>query len=482
MTNISRRGFVGAAALGAVTMAAGVGVASAEEAAGYQYMVEPQMDWPWSGPGSETGDWTGTPEEYKAIGGCTMPLDELNRRRKLYIDAQTDWTCEDGTVIPAVYTKVRALINTYGYGVGNAKHDHCFDWPMHEMTEDEAQAFLDMPWGMQFTTLEFSEHSGYSLEDCEAYCDALFSHGWLCRAVTDRGVQYSQVACVLGLDEYHLPDIFRGDSSVADFINIAGADSIPIAFHDAGSLFFNPTPVSPSVVKDGAILPLDDIVELFKSKNKFSVSPCCCRGLGTLGAGETLPNYPDGDFDLRDFVSPVCGHDVETCLCCGEEAQFWIDHKVGREITLEEALERLQKSVEDGFVIQRMNTKEAETVCSCHGDCCGILKYWKSVGSSGRTYNNISHYTLEVTTENCLQCGLCADRCPMAVITMDEETGYPVITGDPCVVCGQCAYICPTQSRLLVPKPEGTYVPLFDDIVADNNMLAAERFEAGLIW
>lgn len=53
--------------------------------------------------------------------------DELNRRRALYVDAQTDRVCEDGTVIPAVYVKVRALINSYGHGCGNECSDRGFD-------------------------------------------------------------------------------------------------------------------------------------------------------------------------------------------------------------------------------------------------------------------------------------------------------------------------------------------------------------------
>ena len=35
------------------------------------------------------------------LGTSTMSLEELNRRRKAYLDAQTNFTDEDGTVIPA---------------------------------------------------------------------------------------------------------------------------------------------------------------------------------------------------------------------------------------------------------------------------------------------------------------------------------------------------------------------------------------------
>ena len=43
-----------------------------------------------------------------------LTLEELNALRKQYVDSKEEYVCEDGTVIPAVYVKLRALLNTYG--------------------------------------------------------------------------------------------------------------------------------------------------------------------------------------------------------------------------------------------------------------------------------------------------------------------------------------------------------------------------------
>lgn len=490
MIDLSRRSFMKAAAAMGTFAAMGPVSALAEEAdvqpgrGTYEDWEPLGLDMPWGGPGSEAGDWQGTPDDIKALGGSTMPLDELNRRRRLYIDAQTDYTCSDGTVIPAVYVKARALIHTYGFGIGNTLNDVCFNWIINELTEDEAKALVEMPMGKRFSAYEFSAESGRPLEECEELCEHIAEVGWLYRSHTDKGVMYSHNAEVLGLDEYHIPQVIRGNTDIMDFINFESADAIPIGFGLAGAPFFSSVPVTPDVVKDGAIMPFDDIKAVFATKDKFSISPCCCRILGSLGQVE-YPGYPDGEYDMEGVLDPRNGQRIETCLCCGEEAQFWIDHKVGREITKEQALDYLQRSIDEGFIIQRMADKEAETVCSCHGLSCGVVGHWRSLGDdeavgNSRCFQNISHYELEVDFDKCLKCGTCVERCPVQSITLDED-GYPQVSPF-CFRCGQCAYVCPAEARALVPREENTFLPLFEDIVENNNLLAAERFESGLIW
>ena len=94
---------MGAAAMAAGMGAMGVGLGASQAFAGLDESgIDPRgAGLPWSGPGSHLGDWNGTPEAIKAVGGCTMPLEELNYRRKLYLDSMTeDYVCSDGTVDP----------------------------------------------------------------------------------------------------------------------------------------------------------------------------------------------------------------------------------------------------------------------------------------------------------------------------------------------------------------------------------------------
>jgi NAD-dependent dihydropyrimidine dehydrogenase PreA subunit len=146
---------------------------------------------------------------------------------------------------------------------------------------------------------------------------------------------------------------------------------------------------------------------------------------------------------------------METCISCGEMAQFYIENNIGREINKEEVIATLKKSVELGMVIQTCCSKASEIICSCHSTACGILQAAKVC--PGEAMKNISHYEIKADLDNCTECGKCAARCPMSSITMTD--GKPV-TDASCIGCGQCASICPQNCRILVKKAEGACDPL----------------------
>ena len=51
--------------------------------------------------------------------------------------------------------------------------------------------------------------------------------------------------------------------------------------------------------------------------------------------------------------------------------------------------------------------------------------------------------------ENCVQCGTCAQQCPVGAIPMDDPSET---LGDVCINCMRCVQVCPQQSRAL-PAP-----------------------------
>ena len=73
--------------------------------------------------------------------GEQMSLEELNEKRQALIDSKTeDYTMADGTVVPNVYVKLRALFDGYGNGLGSVLHDAAFGEVMHLFTPEDAQA------------------------------------------------------------------------------------------------------------------------------------------------------------------------------------------------------------------------------------------------------------------------------------------------------------------------------------------------------
>lgn len=43
----------------------------------------------------------------------------------------------------------------------------------------------------------------------------------------------------------------------------------------------------------------------------------------------------------------------------------------------------------------------------------------------------------------CLGCGDCVKACPFGALSMDEQTGLPVVDEDKCTACGNCVKTCP---------------------------------------
>lgn len=495
--DMTRRGFLGTAmgmgtlAIGSTLMPSGaradeVVPSSLGGSAGAQG-EEPQGEYvPGGGSFAEGAlpGWDGTPAEIEAVGGSTMPLAELNRRRQAYIDAAEDFVKEDGTIIPAWAVKIRRVVHTYGMGYANEPYDTSFDYIMQKFTEDDAKAYADeMPKGQMFKAIDLAANSGRTIEESESICEKFADLGFLRRTVHDDGVMYNHVPWLQGVSEYELHEM------LADYDNWVIADSMAGAFHHlaynyGGSPYFYVMPCDKSIVAEGDMIIYDDYESVVMGHNKFSLAPCWCRTLAMRMGDYEIPPLQSEEWD--GLMSPVCGHRMETCLSFGDEAEYWIHMGFAREITREEALEFLHRSRDDGFILQHIFAKDMGTVCSCHGDCCGIVGEWRALGGAAeienaRAFKQISHYNLEFDADKCLKCGTCMQRCPLEAISMDEETGLPVVN-DLCFRCGQCAYVCPAEARKLVARPAEENLEVPYTLVDDANVKAAFRFEHGMIW
>ena len=431
---------------------------------------------------STTG-WTGTPEDVLALGVSTMPLEDLNQYRQAYMDAQGDYTMEDGTVVPAVYNKMRALINSYGMGCGNTPQDASFTELLARFTEDEAQAYIDMPLGVNFTAYEMAEKEGRDLDYCEELCERMAQEGFLCAIDENRGRVYHHIAYFQGVLEYQfsnrMPDVVMDMPAKGSDMELDTAST--------GTPTFYFVPVDASVTSDGTILPFDDLKEKVRHANVACISPCQCRYLSLMAAYgyDSVPSLEDfATGEYEDYFSESNNLRIETCIQIGDEAAYWIEQGWGRQITGEQAAEYLQRSVDDGFMLETTFGKDSDTICSCYQGACAIINFWNAIGdaeaiASCDAFKQVSHYTLEVDSSLCTACGLCVDRCPMQTIAINDE-GWAE-AGANCFRCGQCAYVCPQGARKLVQRDESELAPLPQNMLEDSNVKAAYRFEKQLI-
>jgi len=95
-------------------------------------------------------------------------------------------------------------------------------------------------------------------------------------------------------------------------------------------------------------------------------------------------------------------------------------------------------------------------MCSCCGDCCGVLRSLKLQPKPAEAVQ--SNYFAVVDEELCAGCETCVERCQMEAVAVAEDVA--VIDLDRCIGCGLCVTTCPTEAMRLERKPEeALYVP-----------------------
>ena len=463
-TNMSRRVFAGTVAMGAAGLAA---LAAQPDAA----LAEPQ----------EAAPCMGTAEKSELeLYRLDTSLDELNRARRASIDACTDYTCEDGTVIPAIWVKVRAAADGIGNGCGalNYTSDRSFEgWKwLCNFDEDVADVYVNSPIGYCFTALDAAVATGRTEEECKDLLGQLAFNGALLHTTIGGLDCYQHQRIAHGINESCM-NLYMEEGFLEDW-NEARKKRDQLPFPN-----YYTVPVKADVVADERILPYDDVEALLQRHEHFCVSPCQCRYLlnpetapeGAQPRSE-LPHVLDREA-IKDFICSD-GHHLEKCVTFGEEALFYIEQGIGRELTRDEAREILRRQVEDeDCVLQSCFTKYTEVICCCDGGC-GVLNGYKKKGIEHPAYANFSHYNLMYDKDACLKCGACVERCPLQAIEMDDE-GYPTVSGV-CVRCGQCAYICPVDARTLAAKDVDQIPELPEDLLDWCNKDAMWRMKAGM--
>ena len=442
--------------------------------------------------------WAGTPEAIEAVGGSTMPLAELNRRRKAYIDSKTeDFICADGSTIPSVYVKVAAKINSIGTGTLEAADQGYFPESslraiIADINEEQAQFYIDLPTDVNFNVVDASLATGKSIEESAPLLSHLHACGYLAQHERNDGTVYHCFPFFQGLAEMFTLNHYQSQTPLP--INDGGAvDGFPatgtvMSMLDQGTPVFHAVPVNAEVMAEGStILSYEDVREIVKTKKKLSLGPCTCRWMKARGAGSTtLP--PWEDFVNRkegcyEYYDETIGQYIENCIYMDDEAENGIAMGWCHEATAEEVLAVIDRSAEAGYILHVAGGKRMETICCCSVDAgCGMCNVYDRLGDAVMNYpawDQKHRYMLEIDKDVCTGCGTCVTRCPMHAVSMGED-GKPML-GPTCLSCGQCATTCPVQARKLSNRVAESLAELPESFVEDNMIKAAYRFEHGLI-
>lgn len=262
---------------------------------------------------------------------------------------------------------------------------------------------------------------------------------------------------------YHLNDaffiFFRGPFSAIHLDQAAKAMAPPLNryFHDGlmdqlvsiHTKALRTIPIAKTVEDPRSITPYEDVMSVVESQDFLSVSNCACRQRKRV-----------------DPASAQCEHPEEVCLHFGDLAHYLVDNGLSREITKEEAKDILKVAADAGLVHAISNRqKDVDTICNCCKCSClffesyHVLKHQKS--------HDFSNYRLKISPETCQACGLCVQRCPVQVLSLEDSPlaknqrskAATLINPDQCLGCGVCVHKCPTQSLYLEPRAEIQHPP-----------------------
>jgi len=207
-------------------------------------------------------------------------------------------------------------------------------------------------------------------------------------------------------------------------------------------------PIQETIQDTRQIMPYEEVVKVLDSQDYFAVSHCACKHRKNVD-----PAHED------------CKHPTEVCLHFGRLGRYTVENGLGREITRRETEDILKKCAEEGLVHGVSNYQEGvDTICNCCKCCCIFLEAFHILKHSEGM--SPSSYLVKTNPETCRACELCADRCPMGAIKLEESPSannrrgmIAVLNPDLCIGCGVCVYKCPTSSLVLVSRDTYTEPP-----------------------
>ena len=146
-----------------------------------------------------------------------------------------------------------------------------------------------------------------------------------------------------------------------------------------------------------------------------------------------------------------CDAPLDVCIGLDKKAEDMIKKGLARKVSLEQALEALERSHAAGLVHITYTFKGDEKpvwVCSCCSCCCHSLSGLVRFGIPDAIVT--SNHIAVNNPETCINCGTCVKRCQFKARYLED--GKLVHNMGRCFGCGVCVSTCPTRSISLVKR------------------------------
>ncbi len=300
-------------------------------------------------------------------------------------------------------------------------------------SEEEAELFLNL-YPVLESPEEVANRMGVDPGELAKKMEVMAQKGLLFRQRKGEGVRYAAVPYVVGIMEFQ---VNRLDLVLAREMDQYFESSFGRTIQSFKTPVMRTIPIQKELVAQWPVAPYEDVLKIIEDQTVIAIAPCICRTISRLN-------------------DKGCDKPLEACFMFGSHAHYYVENQMGRYINKEEAREIIKRNEEAGLVMQPFNAQKVGGMCSCCGDCCGMLRSLKKQPFPARAVQ--SNYFAIVDPQACIGCETCLTRCQMeAILIVDEKS---TINMDRCIGCGLCATTCPQEAvRLIKKEDEQLYQP-----------------------
>jgi electron transport complex protein RnfB len=322
----------------------------------------------------------------------------------------------------APYQKLRSYLDQFPLGFPKSPTGVEIKILKKLFTAEEAELAVSVPM-LPETVGQIAKRTKIDRELLEKKLEQMSKKGLLFRIRRGGQTLYRAAPFMIGLYEYSVNDI---DKELAeyyrDYYDSAYLDELGVTNVPG----FRVMPISESITPDITFFPIKRVEEEIRAARIISVADCICRKEARL-------------------LGKACDSPIETCLSFGVAAEYYIENKIGRGISADEAIKILYEADQAGLVHAGANSKHLSNICNCCPCCCASMKGITQKGHDKHRYLN-ALYEAQVDEERCIGCGDCIDRCPVKAIEGEE---IALVDRDKCLGCGLCAGVCPQEAITL---------------------------------
>lgn len=291
---------------------------------------------------------------------------------------------------------------------------------------------------------EISRATGIPSESLRKKLDVMASKGTVFRSVKDGVARYRLLPTLVGFSETPFwpgkdnERVRKLATLWMDYLRKAWGREIA----DRELPLVRAVPVEEDIDEASEVLPFETAKELLENASIRVVAYCPCR-------------------QMKAYAGEGCDHERENCFHFGSMGRYMVEHGMGREISLEEAVKKLEEAHEAGLVFTADNYQgKVSTLCCCCPCCCVFLHTRRELGFDNAI--SPSSYVARVDREACVGCGECEERCPVGAVSLDEHE-LARVDRELCLGCGVCVPNCAGGAITLRRREDAASIPTLEE-------------------